>query len=371
MTRSGPHTDEKIQNKNMDGQTYRPCFSQNDTILSILFLVLLQIFLPYLSFADLLRIHENERVETTELDNGRAITELKVPGIGGVNVTHSYLSTTVEKLSQRIDTFFGEDRIYEEATGTYVQVRGSIIYGQSGDFDFDGKFRIKIDLPQLKEKVNMVIEGGDERDDIEDINRITAGTNPVDDLVGSEISTALQFMVKEKELWALSIRPGLRFSNPIESSIKLRLRRTQPLGKTWLSRATAEIGYFSEKGWKDKLRLELERVFGEKNFFRSTSTVLWREDFPGNQFLGQTFLVTHIFDPRQSIALEVGISAETRPNLRELSHFSSIRYRRNIHRGWLFFELKPQVIFARENDYDADPALVLTLEALLGAKHLN
>ena len=87
--------------------------------------------------------------------------------------------------------------------------------------------------------------------------------------------------------------------------------------------------------------------------------------------LGQRLLLTHILDRRQSLAFEVGTSAETRPNLRDLSYFSSLRYRRDIHRGWLFLELKPQLLFARENSYRADPALVLTLEALFGARYLD
>lgn len=343
----------------------------NRTVISVFFLALLQIFIPYPSFADHLQAYEREQAETTEQVDYTAVPELKVPGFGGVNVTHSYLSTTVERLSQRIDIFFGEDRIYEEATGTYVQAGGSVIYGRGGEFDFDEKFRIKIDLPQLQEKVSLVIESDDENDNTEDFNKITTGTNLVDEREDSDVSAALQFILKEKKQWRLALRPGLRFSDPIDSFIKLRFRRTQSLDETWLSRSTVQIGYFSSRGWENELKLEVERGIGEKNFFRSTSTLLWREDFPGNQFLGQTFLVTHIVDPRQSIASEVGTSAETRPNLRDSSYFSSIRYRRDIHRGWLFFELKPQVIFARENDYDADPALVLTLEALLGAKYLD
>ncbi|MCK4503672.1 MAG: hypothetical protein KAU22_11615 [Desulfuromonadales bacterium] len=335
------------------------------------FLILLQILLPCSAVAENLEISVEEQPEINEQDNCRATTELNVPGIGMVNVTHYYLSTSMERLSQRIDVFFGEDRIYEEATGTYVQARGKFIYGRGGELDFDGKFRIKLDLPQVKKKINLVIESDDGRDDSKDFNSITTGNNVVGELAEQNISTALQFMVKEKKRWRLSIRPGLKFSSQLESFIKLRFRRSKPLGETWLSRGTVEIAYFSENGWENEYRLELERDLGRGLFFRSTSTVLWREDFPGNQFLGQKFLVTHIFDPRQSIAFEVGSSARTQSKLRELSYFSSIRYRRNIHQGWLFFELKPQVIFSRENDYAADLALILSLEALFGAKHLN
>ncbi len=296
--------------------------------------------------------------------------ELNLPGFRGVDVTHTYLSSTVERLALRIDTFFGEKRIYEEATGTYVQARGSVIYSRGGEVDFNGRFRAKVDLPQLRERANLVIESDDDRDAAEDFNRITTGSSLVDELEDSDVSAALQVFIREKDRWNFSIRPGVRFSDPVETFVKLRFRRNQPLGETWHSRGTVEVGYFSKRGWQNEWQLDLERDIGDDNFFRSSSTVLWREDFPGNQFLGQSFQVTHFIDSNQLISFEVGTSAETRPNLHDTSYFSSIRLRRNIHRGWLFLEIKPQVIWERENNFEADPALVLTLEALFGAMHL-
>ena len=307
----------------------------------------------------------------THLASQTEISELKVPGVGGVNVTHSYLSTTVERLSQRIDSFFGEERIYQEATGTYVQARGSLIYGRFGEFDFNGRFRAKIDFPQLREKVNLIIESDDSRNDSEDFNRITTGTSLADELDDSDISAALQFMLKEKKRWSLSLRPGLKFSSPIESFLKLRFSRAQPLNEVWLSRGTVEAGYYSDRGWENKWRLEFERGLGEVNFFRSSTTVLWREDHPGNQLISQSFLITQMLKRRQLIAYEIGASAETRPHMRDTSYFASVRYRRDIHHGWLFLELKPQLIFAREDSYKANPGIVLTLETLLGGKYVD
>ena len=297
--------------------------------------------------------------------------DIQVPGMGPVNATHRYLSTTVEKLSQRIDTFFGEKRAYEEATGTYLQARGSLIYSEGGEFDFDGKFRAKVDLPQLREKVHLVIETDNESDNIEDFNRITTGTGIVDNLQYRDVSAAVQFMLKEKKRWDFSVRPGLKLTNPIETFIKLRLRRNQPLGEKWLSRGAIEVGYYSDHGWENEYELGFERYIGSYNFFSATSNVLWRDDHPGMQFLWQRFQITHFLDRNSLIAFEIGMSAENRPNLIATSYFSNVRYRRNIHRGWLFFEIKPQVIAYRDNRFEPEPSLVLSLEVLFGAQQLD
>lgn len=371
MSREGTHTSVLIRSISLKKYLPRYAHRLECVVVRTLLLLLVQILVPPLSFADHLAAYKQNLATLNDSDRIIPVPELKVPGVNGVNVTHTYLSTSVENLSQRLDTFFGEDRIYEDATGSYVQIAGSSLYGRGGEFDFGGKFRLKIDLPQLSEKINLVIESEDDRDDTEEFSGITTGEDLTDDLGETDVSTALQFMLKEKKRWNLSLRPGVRFSDPIESFIKLRFRRNQPLGDLWFFRTTVEVGHYSVRGWKNEWRFEFETDIGSKNFFRSTSTVVWREDGPGRQFLGQVFLFSHVIDPRQSIAYEFGTSAETRPNLRDLSYFSSIRYRRDIHRGWLFFELKPQVIFARENSYKVDPALVLTLEILLGAKYLD
>ena len=314
---------------------------------------------------------DSSEEKSVEAVGAASSPELNLPGVQGVNVAHKFLSTRVERLSLYIDSFFGERRSYEDATGTYIQARGSMIYGRGGNVDFDGKFRAKADLPQLQEKVKLVIESDDGRDDAESLNRITTGTNLNDELEDNDVEAALQFVVRERERWDFTVRPGVRVSSEIDTFIKFRFRRNQPLGQKWLSRGTYEAAYYSDRKWENDWTLDFERYIGDNNFFRTSSSVLWRERDPGNLLLGQVFQVTHFLDPKQLVSFEIGTTAETRPHLRDLSYFSSIRYRRNIHRGWLFFEVKPQIIWARENRYEADPALVLTFEALFGAKHLR
>lgn len=307
----------------------------------------------------------------SEQDPVTPIPEIRAPGMGGANITHYYLSTGVESLASSIDSFFGDRRVYDAATGTYVQLRGSTIYSREGQIDYDAKFRLKIDLPNLERKVKLSIESSDRLDDSDAFNRITSGTSLDETLGESDVSTTLQFFIKEKKRWNLSLRPGVKFSDPLETFIKLRFRRVQPFAEKWLSRGTIEVGYYSRRGWENEWDLDLERDIGKKTFFRSSSTILWREDYPGNQFLRQAFTITHVYNPRRSIAYEIGTAAETRPNLRDTTYYGNIRLRRDIHRGWLFFEIKPQLLFARGNHFKAEPSLALSLEMLFGGSYLE
>lgn len=312
--------------------------------------------------------HSNHTADTEEIE---AMPEMAWPGVERVNLAHSYLSSTVETLAQRIDTFFGEDRVYEEATGTHIQVRSSLVFDQDGELDYDVKFRAKLKLPQLRSKFKLVIESEDKDGALDDFNQDSRRESLTGELEHTDVSASLQYMFQQTKRWNISLRPGLKLSNPVEAFLRLRMSGTLQINHRWLSRGTTQFGYYSEEGWGSDWRLDLERRTGSQDFFRSSSNVWWRENSPGNQFLSQTFLITHILSPRTSVAFEVGVAGETRPKLEDTSYFSSVRYRRDIHRGWLFIELKPQVEFARENDFDEDVSLFVTLEALLGEDYAH
>jgi hypothetical protein len=318
-----------------------------------------------IAFADHLQhyadLQNQDLIETYE-----TVPEIKLPGVGKVNQAHSYLSSSVERLAQRIDTFFGEDRVYEEATGTYIQTRTSLVIDQDGGLDYDLKFRAKLRLPQLKEKFRLVIESEDEDRGLDDFNQDTRRNTIKGELENTDVAASLQYMFQQTKSWNISLRPGLKLSDPIETFLRLRMAGTLRMTEKWLMRGITQFGYYSEEGWGSDWRLDVERRTGSQDFFRASSNVWWRENSPGNQFLSQTFLLTHILSPRTSVAFEVGVTGETRPKLEDSSYFSSVRYRRDIHRGWVFLELKPRVEFARENDFDEELSLFVTLELLLG-----
>lgn len=336
---------------------------KNPLLLFILwFLITGLVLLPEISFADHLHDYENQ----TEPDDSRFAPELTWYGVDKVNRTHSYLSSSIENFSQRIDLFFGENRVYEEATGTYVQVRSSAVLDQKGNVDYDLKFRAKLRLPQLKSRFRLVFETDDEQGLVDDFDQDSKDRSLINELESKDISASLQYILKQTNYLNVSLRPGVKLSDPLEAFIRARVSRTVQLTDRWLSRGTGEFGYFTEEGWGNDWKLEIERRTGSQNFFRTASNARWREDNPGNWFLSQTLLFTHILNPRSSLAYSIGLTGETRPSLHNETYFANVRYRRDIHRGWLFMELKPQVTFAKENNYDEDVSLLLTLEVLLG-----
>lgn len=294
-----------------------------------------------------------------------------LPGDVALTQAHGYVSRNVESLARKIDTFFGAERAFEESSGTYLRARGSLIYRKSGDLDFDGNVRAKLDLPNLKEKLSLVIES-DADDNLTQKEQITTGTPKLADTFDNRKAAAsLQYVVREERFWDLRLQPGIKLHWPPETFLRLRLRRSQPLSEKWLSRITLTPGWYDPRGWEVRLRHDFDRDAGGGSLFRVASEATWLLKEDRNLGLLQSFAYAHPLGNRVQMAYETGVTFETDPTFWDTAYFSSIRYRRNIHRGWVFLELKPQVLFERDNDFKPDPSFALSLEIVFGARTLE
>jgi len=288
-------------------------------------------------------------------------------GIEKFDVAHEYLSSRVETLSRRLDNFFGETRSYEESNDTYLQVRGSIILDQDETF-FDGEVRAKFNLPNLSKHLRFVLESRKE-DEVPTDRRITTGdANLRDTLDESRFFAGLEFGIEELQHWKLTVQPGLKLDE-FSPTVRFRARRQSGLHNGWQNRLTLAPVWVESKGWAASVGFDLERIVLEDALARSSTTAFWEEQDEDQFTFGQLFQFIDPLNRNESLAYEIGMTVRTQPELEDASYFGSVRYRRNIHQGWMFVELKPQLLFERDNDFEADPSLVLTLEMLIGGPY--
>jgi len=310
---------------------------------------------------------EAESLPTTESTQEMPV----LPGDAQLTGAHDYLSRHVEVLARKIDAFFGTERAFEESSGTYVQARGSLIYQKKGDIDFDEQVRAKVDLPNLRRKFSLVIESQPEELAGQG-GRITTGNRTLNESIDNKDFTAsLQLVLREKATWDIRLQPGIKLHWPPETFLRLRSRRIWSISENWLSRVTFTPGWYDSRGWEVRLRNDFDREAVNSSLFRVASEAVWLVKEDRNVELIQTLAYSHPLGGRARMAYETGVSFETDPTFWDTSYFSSIRYRRNIHRGWAYIELKPQILFERENNFRSDPSFAVTLEIIFGARYLS
>ncbi len=294
--------------------------------------------------------------------------ELFLPGIRLFDATHHYFSQNIEKLSDRIDSVFGSDRIFEEVSGTYLQVRGSLVYGKGGEITFDGRIRAKLRLDNLNDRLHILVSG--EEDPVLPDTVISGGrlSDTYNDL---DPAASLQLILLERDLWDIRLQPGLKFRAPIDPFFKVRLRRQQVFAKRWLWRTTLSPVWYNSRGYEFPVVIDLERDTGRGHLFRSSSRVVWREEASSNLFVQEALLFSHSIGRRNLLAYVAGVDFEREPKWQDTEYFFNIRLRRNIHRGWVFFEISPQLLFVRSNDFKPEPSLAITLELMFGGAYLQ
>lgn len=291
-----------------------------------------------------------------------------LPGDVQLTGAHDYLSRNVEVLSRRIDAFFGADRTFAESSGTYIQTRGSLIFLETGNVDFDGQVRAKLDLPNLKRKISLVIESEEEDAGAQTPGITTGAQSATQTLNNQDLTASLQYVLRQEPTWDLRLQPGIRGVWPPQTFLRLRARLTTPFSERWLSRFTLTPGWFDPRGFEARLRHDFDRAGRGGSLFRVATEGVWLVKEDRNVEIGQSFFYAHPINRLSHMAYEVGVLFETDPGFKANTYFSSIRYRRDIHRGWVFLEVKPQALFPREKDYEIAPSIALSIEMLFGAK---
>lgn len=281
---------------------------------------------------------------------------------------HEDLSLSLETMSRRLDAFFGSDRLYEETIGTdsYGSVTLSTALERGGGLSFDTRFRLRLDLPRTEQRLKIRFELEDDEFDEDEI-----GFYPPDDTDSDEksLSASLRFIFQETQNWNVSLSPGLKVRE-LDPYIKLRLRRSFGL-YNWHGRFVQMFEWFDSHGYGSKSTLSFDRRLDDKSLLRLISQAYRNEgEYVHNDFkVSQRIRLLHALKPHLGVSTEAGVIGYTRPNWHHDRYFCNIRLRRDIHEGYVFFEIRPQVEFDRERDFKPECSITLSLEVLYGADY--
>ena len=133
---------------------------------------------------------------------------------------------------------------------------------------------------------------------------------------------------------------------------------------------------------KSRMRMDFERPLTETLFFRQTTTYNWdqendvtfklsdgsQESYTVNGFNEVGFWVS-IYHPLNRLAIleySTGVSFVDKPEQVMNNVTVQIKYRRQIWRNWLFFEVTPALNFPWIDDYEVTPSIQFRLEAIFG-----
>lgn len=293
---------------------------------------------------------------------------------GAIEHVHALISSRITDTADRIDAFFGDDRIHEESNRSHLKLAVLRISDEDG-LEVERQFRLKIVLPRLQRRLQLVISGEDEEDTLE-TDGIEVGAQPLaTDSVANDVTSALRLMLRATRELNISLDAGVRVRLHPTVFARARFRNTIEF-EHWALRFTQNVKWeeqFSESPyqWEEISRLELERPLPPRFFFRTSLQGAWYEGRHG-YFVNQGFALVQRISRHRALVYEWNTKARTGRTVETVDDVEvvvdpdrrfrieetgpKLRYRQTLGWPWIFFEADAERAFRRDldahNDFD-------------------
>ncbi|PCJ84272.1 MAG: hypothetical protein COA54_14070 [Thiotrichaceae bacterium] len=241
--------------------------------------------------------------------------------------TQIYINSKFCEPALWFDNFFASDRIFEEGVaGTYIRWRNDYTYDEEEHFKFKTRLKASVSLPGLEKRLRLTFDG----DEDEDLRDIAPGDS---DETRNSLGLQFDFLQNARSKFnvSISLSPRIRF----------RYRYTLPLTETITLRLTQEVQK-EESFASTRTRFDFEKLFYERFLFRSSTEGKFSEEYDGVDWL-QAFILFQRLDRRTSLSYEASAKGITEPFSEVIDYRIALRFRKNFHRRWLFYEISPEM----------------------------
>ena len=241
--------------------------------------------------------------------------------------TQIYINSRFCEPALWFDNFFANDRIYNEGVaGTYVRWRNEFTYDEEEGFKYDMGINASVELPGFSDQLRLTFEN----DEDEDIRDVAPGAGE-----DSANSLGLQLDLRENARSKFNVK--VSFS----PKILFRYRYTYPVYDSLILRFTQEVQRKKQVNSARTL-IDVEHAFKPQFLFRSSTEGKVSEDFEGVDWL-QAFVLYQRINKKTSLSYESSVDGISEPQTLATNYRLGLRFRKNFHRRWLFYEVSPEM----------------------------
>ena len=288
-----------------------------------------------------------------------------------IDRAHHMMSQGVCQPTRWFDRFFANpDDVDVLPAGSLIRVIAAQRFQDDGERGSDLRIRGSVDLPNLEKQLSLILRNDDDID--EDFDSVSE-TRPQD--VGNNDSNsfraALRWAAKQRRRDNIDLELGLRSGVKIFTRARYRFNTPLP-GEVWSFRFTETLTWQDGDGASAESRFEFDRALAPDMSLRFTTEAEASEELSEEDRgwqLDQRATISVRVNPRAALQYNLGVRAFTEPNSQVESYRIGIRFRQNIFRPWLFWELEPFVFWEREENFRGITGVVLRLETQYGRYH--
>ena len=284
-------------------------------------------------------------------------TEQEYPWL---DTMHQSIASSVNSSALWFDDFFALEELVEPQEA-YGEARIRLGWEpRSRDLsEFETRFKLRVKLPNLKNRVDLVVSDYDNDNDRPDNDILASGNN--DFVEQNRFSLALRWRRSPES--GLSHRIGV--GRRLQVFAKSRYRNSHALSNQTILRWETSAYLYSGDGLGADFSWQLDYNVTDHSIFRSNNNYYYRNR--SNDWLWQ-HSVQKLTQFNEKNALIAGVYFEglSRPNYRLEEYLVSLRWRKNTLRKWLFYEVEPFVLWRRDEQFSASYGIALRLEGYFG-----
>ncbi len=258
-----------------------------------------------------------------------------------------------------VDNFFATNEAINESTGSHLRITVETLWPEGDGAKFDGSISLRARLPGIREKYRLVIES--DPDETKELLELESRNK---NLGTSENQNDGVYTGLEKNVgyFGWKVRPslGVKFRSPLDTYARLRMDRSHFFDR-WALYLHESLYWFDSSGFGFDSTMRWDRPLNYMYLFRTTSLLRYT-DLTDIYDLSQTAEIIQTINHRQAITYKVGVFANSDNSLHTTDYLVNLLYRNNIHSDYLFFDIQPQILFNKDNNFEAEHELLFRIE---------
>lgn len=261
--------------------------------------------------------------------------------------TQELLGYNINRVANRLDMFFADQRADDELARSRIRVRQRYEIRERALMDSQTQFRINIRLPSLEEKFRF------------DYKKKPDSQSPQTEAVGKKDPNLLQ------EEWQFRSDVGLSVKIPPNVFVRGRARKNW---QTWkvVHRFVEELAWFSDRDWEETTTFDSDLPLTENSLFRFRNIADWRitrKDFTTSH--GPSILQRVSED--DALSYSITMSTLINNGVWFVTNYRlAPTWRRNLYKHWLYSDLTAGLDFPKIWSFRRTPFALVQLEALFG-----
>ncbi|MDR2876547.1 MAG: hypothetical protein LBV36_00680 [Chromatiales bacterium] len=284
--------------------------------------------------------------------------EASGPVMQAIQGGQAALTRGVVRLSRGMDRMLGARQTFpDEAYDSVLRARIIQRFDDAGGSGLQPSIGGRLSLPGAEERWSLIFLSDDYNDPLD---RERGTNNEVDPT--RRRSIAVRYL-PPLERWKSSLSAGLR-TGPIDALVRGRLWREFYIG-IFMIRPTQTLFWYEQRGSGASSDVRLEYPIGINKLLRSDTGATWFNR--DRQFYyDHVFSFLHPLNAKSALLWQFGVQAESEPNANVTNYYAQVRWRSLVYSNWLIFEMRPQLIRERENDFRLERRFYIGFELLFG-----